>query len=212
MESVRIIATGLALVPFYLIGAFPTGRIIAKHYGVAIETVGSGNVGATNVARTIGKKAGLLTLIVDMLKGLLSTTIAFALTDGNTFPALAACTVVLGHCYSIPGHLKGGKGVSTAFGAILCLSPWTATAGLIAFIAVMASTRIVSAASVTGSLIAPIAALLGNESTEPTAAAALIGIMITLRHWSNLQRLVEGREKRFHFIASSSAPKINRKA
>lgn len=99
-----------ALVPFYLLGAIPSGKIIALSKGVEIEKHGSGNVGATNLARVVGKKAGLYTLLADIGKGVLAVFVAHMLTENQDFSALAGLSSVLGHCFSVPKVLRGGKG------------------------------------------------------------------------------------------------------
>ena len=111
MMSVLI---ALSLIPFYLLGAFPTGYLIARMNGVDVTAVGSGNVGATNVSRVVGKKAGIVTLLVDVFKGAFGVAVASGLSTSTLFVALCAVAVVAGHCFSVPPYLKGGKGVATA--------------------------------------------------------------------------------------------------
>ncbi|NDC36901.1 MAG: glycerol-3-phosphate 1-O-acyltransferase [Proteobacteria bacterium] len=186
-----------ALVPFYLIGAFPTGMLLAKRRGIDLKTVGSGNVGATNVARALGKKAGLLTLGIDVSKGALAVALASSISDTQNFTGAAAVAAVMGHCFSIPGKLKGGKGVATALGCLSVLSPLSALGALVVFSGVLSWFRYVSLASVSAALFAPLVPLtLGRDlpSTTPIAAMALI---LTARHWANLQRLVSGQEPKF---------------
>ena len=193
------IFTIFALLPFYLCGALPTGYLISKHYGASITTEGSGNVGATNVARVLGKRAGLLTLAGDILKGYLSVALAALLTDSMGFLAAAAVATVAGHCFSIPGKLKGGKGVATALGVFIYLSPVSALTGVVVFLLVFAAFRYVSLASVAAALTAPICGLLAGAAEVTNIAMISISLLVVLRHKSNLLRLSAGKEPKFRF-------------
>jgi glycerol-3-phosphate acyltransferase PlsY len=191
------IAAVIALIPFYLLGAFPTGVLVAKLHGVDITSKGSGNVGATNVSRVIGKKAGLLTLAGDLCKGSLAVLIGYAISPYGWFPAGAAVAVVCGHCFSVPPYLKGGKGVATALGAIIVLFPLSALVALATFGGVFAFSKIVSLASISAALVAPIFSLITNQPDMTSAALACMAGIIVYRHRENIQRLIEGREPRF---------------
>lgn len=191
-----------ALIPFYLLGTLPTGRLIARQQGINLETEGSGNVGATNVARVIGKKAGILTLLVDIGKGFLAFLIAHQLGDMK-FASLAGVAVVAGHCFSIPGKWRGGKGVATALGVFLYLSPWGALLGLAVFGVVFKVSRIVSLASVSAAIVIPIFSFiyqgLHTSHNNPSSfAIATIALLVVFRHKENLIRLTEGREAKFN--------------
>lgn len=193
-----------SLLPFYLLGTFPTGYLIAKARGVNISNVGSGNVGATNVGRTLGKRAGALTLFGDVLKGALGVTIASALSSSSDYPCYAGIAVVAGHCFSIPGKLKGGKGVATALGVILCMAPTAAVFVLAVFWGVLEMWKMVSLASVSASLIAPIFTMLTGRPDYVSLSLALIAMTITFRHRSNLGRIIQGTEPK-----RQSAPQRN---
>lgn len=191
------IAAVIALIPFYLLGAFPTGVLIAKLHGVDITSQGSGNVGATNVSRVIGKKAGVLTLVGDLCKGSLAVLIGYAVSPFGWFPAGAAMAVVCGHCFSVPPYLKGGKGVATALGAILVLFPLSGLVALIMFGGVFAFSKIVSLASLSAALVTPIFSLITNQNDATSAALAGMAGVIVYRHRENIKRLIEGREPTF---------------
>ncbi len=170
----------------YLLGSIPTGYIIGSLAGVDIRKVGSGNVGATNVARVVGKKRGLLTLIADVTKGFLPVFVAGRLGLSHTAVALVAIAAFLGHLYPVFLKFQGGKGVATALGVLLALAPM-ATVVLIALFGVVAgSSRLVSLSSIVAALAAPI-----------------MPVMITVRHRDNIQRLYAGTEPRFGSRANS---------
>ncbi len=191
------IAAVVALIPFYLLGAFPTGYLIARLHGVDITSQGSGNVGATNISRVIGKRAGIFTLLVDVCKGALAVAIGHMVSPYGWFPAGAAVAVVCGHCFSIPRYLKGGKGVATALGAIIVLFPLSSLVAVGAFGLVFAFSKIVSLASISAALIAPTFSLITNQSDSVSLALALMAAVIVYRHRENITRLIEGREPRF---------------
>lgn len=187
----------LSLVPFYLLGAFPTGYLLAKTRGVDITAVGSGNVGATNVSRVLGKKAGIVTLLVDVFKGAFGVAVASGLSSSPSFVGLCSVAVVAGHCFSVPPYLKGGKGVATALGVILVLSAQTGVVALVVFIGMFAVKRIVSLSSISAALAVPAYAMAVNLPSYVAAAEACIAALLVYRHRQNIQRLIEGREPKF---------------
>ncbi len=200
------IAPGLAA---YLIGAIPFGLLIARLRGVDIRRVGSGNIGATNVYRSIGKSWGILTFICDALKGYLPVWIfpllAMRLTADKVSPAglaiLCAAMAVAGHNWPIYLRFKGGKGVATSAGALLALAPSAIGVGLLTWLMVFLATRYVSVAS-----IAAAGAVAGAGwfmAAWPTAALLTgLSAVIIWRHKSNIQRLRGGTELRFQFRKS----------
>lgn len=191
------ILTAFALVPLYLLGALPTGYLIARLYGVDITTVGSGNVGATNVSRVVGKKAGVLTLFVDVFKGAFGVAAASGLATSSSFVCFAAIAVVAGHCFSIPPYLKGGKGVATALGVIAVLAPTSAVVALFVFGCMFAAKRIVSLSSICAALAVPAYAMAVNLPEYVAVSEACIAALLIYRHRENIQRLIEGREPVF---------------
>jgi glycerol-3-phosphate acyltransferase PlsY len=193
----NLIAILISLVPFYLIGAFPTGHLIAKIYGIDITSKGSGNVGATNVARVVGKRAGILTLLGDALKGALGVFIAGLVVGDPWFPGAAGVAVVLGHCFSVPPYLKGGKGVATALGVITVLYPSSCLVALTTFGAFFGLWKIVSLASIAATLVVPMWALVTNAPDAVSVSFIVIAALIVFRHEQNIKRLIEGREPRF---------------
>lgn len=191
--------TILGLLPFYLLGAFPTGLLISKLHGIDITAQGSGNVGATNVARVIGKRAGLLTLAGDILKGYIGVMIAAFVSSSVAFPAAAGAALVCGHCFSIPPFLRGGKGVATALGMIAALSGVSALITLAVFGVAFALSRIVSLSSLLAALVLPLAAILMNLSEAICLSFVIVSVVVIVRHRQNIQRLIEGAEQPFQF-------------
>lgn len=191
------IATIIALIPFYLLGSFPSGYILARLHGVDITQQGSGNVGATNVARTLGKKAGILTLLLDLTKGMLAVWIASAMTSATWYSAAAAVAVVCGHCFSLPPVLKGGKGVATGLGILIALVPGSALLSVVIFAGTFGVTRFVSLSSILATLAAPLYSLVTDQPESSSLALILASFLIVYRHYDNIVRLIEGREPRF---------------
>ncbi len=189
--------TLFALIPFYLIGAFPTGYLIAKRAGVNIAEHGSGNVGATNIGRVLGKKAGIVVLCGDIAKGIIGVTIAYAIARIDWFPGAAAVALVAGHCFSIPGKLRGGKGVATGAAVALSLAPWVGLGSVLLFAMVFVWRRTVSLASVVAALSTPIFAMLLQYEDWKALALAVVGVIIVYRHRENLTRIVQGTEPRY---------------
>lgn len=187
----------LGLLPFYLVGAFPTGRLVARAYGIDITTQGSGNVGATNVARVVGKKAGIVTLLGDVMKGAFGAAFAYYVFGPGWITAGAGIALVAGHCFSLPPWLKGGKGVATALGVLLGLHPMSAVVAIIVFGAVFAVSKIVSLASIIAALVVPVVSMIVNAPDYTSIAQAIIAALVVYRHRQNITRLIEGREPRF---------------
>jgi len=189
----------LTLIIAYLIGAIPTGVLLTRTAGIGdIRQAGSGNIGATNVYRVGGRRLGLLTLIGDALKGALPVLYAITLahfTPGQT--ALIAAAAFLGHCYPIYLGFKGGKGVATALGIYLILSPPAVLCALLAFAFILWKWRYVSLASISAAAVMPFLVLLFEVSVPLFAASLFISSMVVFRHRENIERLREGTENKF---------------
>lgn len=183
----------------YLLGSIPFGLLIAKIMGVDIRKHGSGNIGATNVTRTLGKKLGILTLCLDVLKGWLPVTVSATLLQGheNSEQVLAATALCafLGHCYSIFLRFKGGKGVATAAGAFLALCPQALAIALFSFILIVWRTGFVSAGSLTAALVMPVMQLFFLPSIPISIATWTIAVLVWWKHRDNIQRLMQGKER-----------------
>lgn len=181
----------------YLLGSVPTGFLLGYFAGVDVRKAGSGNVGATNVARVAGKKQGLLTLLGDAAKGLVPVVLAVQLGLGSTAASLAALAAFLGHLYPIFLKFQGGKGVATGLGALLALVPVAALALIAVFSLVAAWSRVVSLASLVAAGAAPVAIWLFGYPPASTGAGLLMALLVIWRHRDNIRRLRAGVEPKF---------------
>ncbi len=186
----------LVLAGGYLLGSIPFSFLVARLFGVAdVRKVGSGNVGATNVARTAGKGPGLVAFLLDAGKGAAAVALA-ARFAGSPWPVFAGALAVLGHMFPPWLGGKGGKGVATGAGVFLPIAPWAVAAALAVFAAALAVTRMVSLGSVAGCLVLAAAMfLLRGPGAESFTAAALAALIIW-KHRGNLGRIARGEEHR----------------
>lgn len=183
----------------YLIGAIPSGVLLTRLAGVGdVRQHGSGNIGATNVYRVAGKRLGVLTLVADLLKGLLPLSV-LSLTAACSPAQLALVAVALfvGHCYPVYLRFKGGKGVATALGIYLFLSPAATAVALAVFAAVLWRWRYVSLASISAAAVIPLFVFLFTPSLPLLLATLLIAGGVIYRHSTNIKRLLDGTENRF---------------
>lgn len=191
----------LAIVAAYLLGSIPFGLLIAKAHGKDLRSIGSGNIGATNVARAGGKKLGVAVLLLDALKAIVPILVARRLlagaADGEIWSVGVAFAAFAGHVFPVWLRFHGGKGVATALGAFLVLAPWAALAGIVAYVAAYAATRISSVGSLAGTAVCVVGAFVARGWGSPVPWAGLgIGLLIVLRHRENIRRLLSGEEKR----------------
>ena len=181
----------------YLLGSVPTGYLLGYFAGVDVRRAGSGNVGATNVARVAGKRLGLLTLLGDAAKGFAPVFIALRMDLDAETTGLVALAAFLGHLYPIFLKFKGGKGVATALGALSALAPAATGVLLLVFLTVALTTRIVSLASILAAGITPVAIWILAYPTPWVGVTLLMTLMIVWRHRENIQRLLSGAEPKF---------------
>ena len=151
----------------------------------------------------MGKKFGAITLVGDIIKGVVPTVLAIFLLDSDYWTAVVGLSAFLGHVYSVFLEFKGGKGVATALGVLLVTSPLATGIGLLVFIIVFAISRYVSAASVAAAAIIPIAVYWTMRPFPFLLLASLISILVIFRHLENIMRLMNGTEKRFGDKANS---------
>ena len=190
----------LAILAAYLLGAVPFGLLIAKSRGVDIRQVGSKNIGATNVLRSVGKPWGILTFACDALKGYLPAA-WFPTLAGSAAGWLGmACALaaILGHNFPVYLRFKGGKGVATSAGALLGLAPAAMGIGVVVWAALLFAFRYVSLASIVAAAVVPAAGWWLYRATPllPGFLTAL-GVLVIVRHRANIQRLLAGTENRF---------------
>ena len=187
----------LLTISSYLLGSVPSGFIIGALSGVDVRNAGSGNIGATNVARLLGKRLGLLTLVADVAKGFVPVLLAEKLGMSDVGIALVAMAAFLGHLYPLFLRFQGGKGVATAFGALLGVAPPATLVLLVVFGIAVLFCRIVSVGSIAAALAAPFALWALDYSAVLVLMSAFLGGMIVLRHRENIKRLLDGTEPRF---------------
>jgi acyl phosphate:glycerol-3-phosphate acyltransferase len=183
----------------YLLGAIPFGLVIGKSVGIDVRMEGSRNIGATNVNRVLGKKLGILTLLCDCMKGLLPMWLAGfflpAMDNRELLIALTGVLAVVGHMFPVYLGFRGGKGVATGLGVFLFLSPPTIAVSLAVFLGAVKVSGYVSVGSLLAAALAPLWLYLFGSSHIAIGAAAIIGVLIWVKHHENIRRLVHGQEK-----------------
>jgi len=205
-----MVTFAVLLVGSYLVGSIPFGYLAGRIVGIDIRQAGSGNIGATNVVRVLGKGYGYPVFALDVLKGFGAVKISMLMASGRPpewnspeiFGILAAISSVLGHLYPPWLKFKGGKGVATSAGALLALTPIATVIGVAIWIIVFWVTRYVSLASIIAAVVLPIVILVFNSQDQNKgkplfySSACVAGVVIW-RHRSNLSRLIRGTEPRF---------------
>jgi len=198
----------LLSIPFtaYLLGSIPFGLLLTRLFGgVDVRQSGSGNIGATNVARVAGRLPGILTLLLDAGKGAAAVWLAARLSNETaTWMMIAALAALLGHCFPVWLKFRGGKGVATAAGAFLVLCPPALLGSLILFLLVVYFWRYVSLASISAAASMPLLIYLlwaPHHAPPPmvTFGALAAAAIIVYKHDANIQRLVQGKEPKFSF-------------
>ena len=205
-----MVTLAAVLIGSYLLGSIPFGYLAGRLVGIDIQKAGSGNVGATNVVRVLGKRYGYPVFALDLLKGFGAVILSMGMAPGQPsawnspeiFGVLAAISSVLGHLYPPWLKFKGGKGVATSAGALLALTPAATLIGVAIWIIVFWLTRYVSLASVTAAVILPVVILVVRSHDQKNAkplvyASACVAAVVIWRHRSNLSRLMLGTEPRF---------------
>lgn len=192
----------LALVAAYLVGGIPFGYLIVKlRTGRDVRTMGSGNIGATNVLRTTGRAWGVLTLVLDIAKGWAACALMERVAGGSPgWVAAAGVAVVLGHAFPVYLGFHGGKAVASFVGVALHLAPWALAAVAAVFVVTVAYTRYVSLGSIVGAGLFPFAVwLLYHPPLQVLAAIVFSSAFIIWRHRSNIERLMAGTENAISF-------------
>ena len=196
--DVAMYTTDLALLVLaYLLGSISCGLLVTRlRGGIDPRQSGSGNIGATNIARTHGKTAGVLTLLGDIANGLVAVLCAQWWGSSTLIAAAAALSAVLGHMFPLYHGFHGGKGVATALGVFLLLLPLPLLGGCIVWVAVVAMWRYVSAGSMLAAVLVPILAALLAYPPPLIYVAGIIAVLVLYKHRSNMQRLLQGNESR----------------
>jgi len=198
-QLIDVVSNPLLVVFAYFLGSIPVGVILGKLKGVDPRKTGSGNIGATNVMRAAGKKLGVITLILDAAKGFVPVALATALGVHVYVIALVGLVAFLGHVFPVFLRFRGGKGVATALGVYLAVSPVTILGAFVVFVIVAAIWRYVSLASMIGAMVVPIGLYLIGAPLAFVIMAGLIALVVIIRHKDNITRLVKGTESKLSF-------------
>ena len=178
----------------YLIGSIPFGLLLTRAAGLGdIRSIGSGNIGATNVLRTGNKKLAAATLILDGAKGAVAVALAKHFGD-NDLALIAAIFSILGHIFPIWLKFKGGKGVATTLGMLLVLAPWTCLIACLTWLAVAFTARVSSLSALIALALTPLTSFLLYHDTRLSIVCLLVAILVFYTHRANIKRLLEGEE------------------
>ena len=180
----------------YLLGSIPFGYLIGKFLKVDLTKVGSGNIGATNASRALGKKFGALVFILDLLKGSLPALIAMLMGFSPLQIVVIALSPILGHSFSIFMKFSGGKGVATSLGVLLAVAPDIFVFTIITGIFIIFATKYVSLGSIFGSIVAIFLSIIFGKEWAITLLMILSATVIIMKHIENIKRLVAGNENR----------------
>ncbi|OGC22242.1 acyl-phosphate glycerol 3-phosphate acyltransferase [candidate division WOR-1 bacterium RIFOXYC2_FULL_37_10] len=180
----------------YVIGSIPFGYIIGKLFNIDVTKTGSGNIGATNVARSLGFNFGLIVFVLDLLKGTFAILIALQITQEPSTVILVGLSAILGHMFSIFLKFKGGKGSAVGLGILLGIAPDVFFFTFLFVVFVMLTTRYVSVSSILGVLCTVILMILFQKPTPYVWVSILMLILSIIKHRSNIQRLMQGTERK----------------
>jgi acyl phosphate:glycerol-3-phosphate acyltransferase len=210
VSAASMLTFALVLIISYLFGSIPAGYVAGRIAGVDIRKSGSGNIGATNVTRVLGKSYGYPVFAIDFLKGLAAVRVSILIATHAQFPKMsteligiiAAVSCVIGHAFPIWLRFKGGKGVATSAGSLFGLMPIAVLIGAAIWIIIFQVTRYVSVASIVAAVALPIIIFIISSLNQAHAKALLyfsicLAVVVILRHRSNLSRLARGTEPRF---------------
>jgi glycerol-3-phosphate acyltransferase PlsY len=195
-KRVLMVKIALLIIFAFLSGSIPVGVIIAKVKGVDIKKVGSGNIGATNVLRSLGRWPAALTLLGDMLKGTAAVALGRYFEVGTLYEGIIGFSAILGHNFSLFLGFKGGKGVATSLGVLLFYSPFAVFITFIIWLVVVLSTKYSSLGALVSFGLLPLSIYVVDYSKEKLFVAFLITVFIVIRHKNNIQRLMKGTERK----------------
>ncbi|GAB4143191.1 MAG: glycerol-3-phosphate 1-O-acyltransferase PlsY [Bacteroidia bacterium] len=205
----------LALIVAYLLGSVPSAVWIGKaFYGIDVREYGSGNAGATNTFRVLGKKAGIPVLLLDILKGLLAVLMAHLVTDAPpgsqpfvNLQIVFGVMAVIGHVFPIFAAFRGGKGIATLFGVVMAVHPWACLMAVGVFLSVFILTSYVSLSSISAGISFPIIVILAfGASVVPSMVvfSVLVAILILITHQKNIERLLRREESKMKFVKKNN--------
>jgi glycerol-3-phosphate acyltransferase PlsY len=214
---VPVFAYILTILLAYLLGSIPTGFLVGKSKGLDIRKLGSGNIGATNVFRFLGKPAGIFVLLMDAFKGWLAAAVVapvIASWLGGSMHVLtyewlkisAGLAAILGHNYTCWLYFKGGKGIATSAGVLIALVPWAFLVIFSVFLVVLALTRYVSLGSICAAAALPLAAWFTTRSINMTVFTGIMGALAIYKHRANIKRLLAGTESRIGRASVATDP------
>jgi glycerol-3-phosphate acyltransferase PlsY len=186
----------LAVLAAYLVGSIPFAQLLSKRRGVDLRRVGSGNVGASNVLRTLGVKRAVVAMMLDAVKGTIAVLVAQRVTGGVAAPVIAGLASMIGHVYPVWLRFRGGKGVATAAGAFAILTPVAAAVALGVFLLTVAITRFISVGSMAAALTLAGWAIASDAPTVVGIGATVGAALVLVGHRANVLRLVAGTERR----------------
>jgi len=188
---------GLIWLLAYILGSLPFGTWYAQTRNIDLRKHGSGNIGATNIARTLGKKAGLLILVADCFKGLAPVAIADQVLASQAEVGTAGLMAFLGHLFSVFLKFKGGKGVATGLGVFLYLMPWAALSAIAVFAISTGLSKYVSIGSMTAAISIPLFGLLYKAPFPYIFLALIVALIVIMKHRDNIRRIFAGEESKF---------------
>ncbi len=191
------IACWAMIVAAYLLGSIPTGLLLGKLCGVDVRREGSGNIGATNLYRTVGRWVGVMTLAGDCLKGAVPVLLASRYCSPPECAAWVGLAAFSGHVFSLFLKFRGGKGVATALGVFLVLSPLAVVYALALFVGLMLVWRYVSLGSIMAAALMPLAVVFLGGGRDLFLVTLIISLVVIVKHHENIRRLVTGTENRF---------------
>jgi glycerol-3-phosphate acyltransferase PlsY len=180
----------------FILGSVPFGIIIAKVKGVDLKRVGSGNIGATNVLRSVGTFPAVLTLLGDILKGTLAVSTGSYFGVGTLYEGLIGVSAILGHNFSLFLGFRGGKGVATSLGVLVFYTPWVALYTLIIWLVIVFLTKYSSLGAIVSFALLPVNIILFDYDKTKLLIAILIALLVLIRHKDNIKRLMNGSEKK----------------
>ncbi len=195
----------LVLVAAYLLGSIPFAYLAGRLNGVDLRTVGSGNLGATNVFRTLGRSVGITVMVLDIAKGAAAVLLAQWVVGGPWWPIAAGALAILGHVFPVWTGFKGGKGVAVGAGALIGLVPLASAVLIVLWFVIVLLTRYVSVASIVCALAAAPLAWAFGAPWSYVAFIALAGLFVIVKHVGNIKRLLAGTENRIQ-LGRKGAP------